>query len=101
MGDSNIARIPKFKLNGIQADSYPGATLRHLTAILLRLTSPRLDTKLILFSRPGGSVNDIKKPQNIRKFVSATNKSGLVRQHQIWENFLEPPSKSLGQDFII
>ena len=50
MGDSNIARIPKFKLSGIQADSYPGATLRHLTAILLRLTSPRPDTKLILFS---------------------------------------------------
>ena len=50
MGDSNIARIPKFKPNGIQADSYPGATLRHLTAILLRLTSPRPDTKLILFS---------------------------------------------------
>ena len=50
MGDSNIARIPKFKLSGIQADSYPGATLRHLTAILLKLTSPRLDTKLILSS---------------------------------------------------
>ena len=50
MGYSNIARIPKFKPNGIQADSYPGATLRHLTAILLRLTSPRPDTKLILFS---------------------------------------------------
>ena len=46
MGDSNIARIPTFKLDSIQADSYPGATLRHLTAILLRLTSPRPDTKL-------------------------------------------------------
>ncbi|KAJ3583682.1 hypothetical protein NHX12_015937 [Muraenolepis orangiensis] len=45
MGDSNIARIPKFKQDGIQADSFPGATLRHLTAILLRLTSPRPDTK--------------------------------------------------------
>ena len=41
IGDSNIARIPKFKLTGIQADSYPGATLRHLTAILAREKFPQ------------------------------------------------------------
>ena len=37
-------------MDDIQIDSFPGATLRHLTAVLLRHTSPRPDTKLILLS---------------------------------------------------
>ena len=49
-GDSNLARIPKRKMDDIQIDSFPGATLRHLTAILQKHTSPRSDTKLILLS---------------------------------------------------
>ena len=49
-GDSNLARIPKRKMDDIQIDSFPGATLRHLTAILQKHTSPRPETKLILLS---------------------------------------------------
>ncbi|CAL8269757.1 unnamed protein product [Arctogadus glacialis] len=41
MGDSNLARIPKLKLNAIQLDSFPGATLRHITTILQKIASPR------------------------------------------------------------
>ena len=74
MGDSNIARIPKFKLNGIQADSYPGATLRHLTAILLRLTSPRPDIKLILFSI---GINNCLREQTALTIIKDTRR--LVR----------------------
>ncbi|KAF3857507.1 hypothetical protein F7725_009366, partial [Dissostichus mawsoni] len=40
LGDSNIARIPEFNHSGIQADSFPGATLRHITLILLKHSSP-------------------------------------------------------------
>ena len=49
-GDSNLARIPKRKMDAIQIDSFPGATLRHLTAILQKHTTPRPETKLILLS---------------------------------------------------
>jgi hypothetical protein len=49
-GDSNLARIPKRKMDDIQIDSFPGSTLRHLTAILQKQSSPRSDTKLIVLS---------------------------------------------------
>ena len=50
MGDSNLARIPKRIMADIQIDSFPGATLRHLTAVLLKHTSPRPHIKLIVLS---------------------------------------------------
>ena len=74
MGDSNIARIPKFKHDGIQADSFPGATLRHLTAILLRLTSPRPDTKLIVLSV---GINNCLREQTALTIIKDTRR--LVR----------------------
>ena len=74
MGDSNIARIPKFRLDGIQADSFPGATLRHLTAILLRLTSPRPDIKLIIFSI---GINNCLREQTALTIIKDTRR--LIR----------------------
>lgn len=50
VGDSNIARIPKFKHRAIQADSFPGATLRHLTLLLNKISSPKPDVNLVLLS---------------------------------------------------
>ena len=50
LGDSNIARIPKQKIDHIQLDSFPGATLRHITTILLKIPSPRPETKLVVLS---------------------------------------------------
>ena len=74
MGDSNVARIPKFQREGIQADSFPGATLRHLTAILLRLTSPRPDVKLILFSI---GINNCLREQTALTIIKDTRR--LIR----------------------
>ncbi|CAL8397279.1 unnamed protein product [Boreogadus saida] len=51
MGDSNIARIPTFSWgrSEVQAHSFPGATLRHLTAVLLRFPSPRPGIRPVVF----------------------------------------------------
>ncbi|CAL8282832.1 unnamed protein product [Boreogadus saida] len=49
MGDSNIAPIPTFKRSEVQAHSFPRATLRHLTAVLLRFPSPRPGIRPVVF----------------------------------------------------
>ena len=49
-GDSNLARIPTNRMDDVQIDSFPGATLRHLTAILLKHTLPIPDTEFVLLS---------------------------------------------------
>ena len=49
MGDSNIAPTPTFKRSEVQAHRFPGATLRHLTAVLLRSPSPRPGIRPVVF----------------------------------------------------
>ena len=49
-GDSNLARIPTNRMDDVQIDCFPGATLRHLTAILLKHTLPIPDTEFVLLS---------------------------------------------------
>ena len=44
IGDSNLSRIPVFKDPALQADSYPGATMDHITEILRkRNPAPNVD----------------------------------------------------------
>lgn len=48
IGDSNVARFPPFQVQGLQVDSYPGATLRHAESLLRKATSTTELQQIIL-----------------------------------------------------
>ena len=48
IGDSNLARIPRFTHAKIQVDSYPGATFHHISSILKKLPPHPQVTHLII-----------------------------------------------------
>lgn len=39
VGDSNLSRIPPFKIPDLQIESYPGATFRHMEAVISKITA--------------------------------------------------------------
>lgn len=48
IGDSNLARIPPFKHNRIQVDSFPGATFYHLSGVIDKLTpNPKVEMVIL------------------------------------------------------
>lgn len=38
IGDSNLSRIPPFKIPHLQVESYPGATFRHMETVINKIT---------------------------------------------------------------
>lgn len=48
LGDSNLARIPRFSVSDLQIDSFPGANFRHAQALMLKATGGGQVEKVIL-----------------------------------------------------
>lgn len=48
LGDSNLARIPRFSIPGLQIDSYPGANFRHAQALMAKSAGGSQVEKVIL-----------------------------------------------------
>lgn len=76
LGDSNLHRIPPYSDNGIQIDSYPGATIYHLYS-LLKQTTPLPEVEKVILSI--GINNMDHDPKNTNpKQLSLLYKQALI-----------------------
>lgn len=74
LGDSNVSKIPLFNVPGLQIDSFPGATFRHMHAVLEKVETNQ-EVQIIIFSlginnRKQNLQTTIKEIQRLYKMAS-------------------------------
>ena len=50
LGDSNLSKIPSFRDENLQIDSFPGANMDHLNELMRKLVKPDITVKVLILS---------------------------------------------------
>ena len=50
LGDSNLSKIPSFRDESLQIDSFPGANMDHLNELMRKLVKPDITVKVLILS---------------------------------------------------
>ena len=50
LGDSNLSKIPPFRDESLQIDSFPGANMDHLHELMKKLVKPDITVKVLILS---------------------------------------------------